>query len=74
MSKGTIIVTKQCLHCKGLTSLLLDKDKYKTWQHGELIQNVWPEWTAEQRELLISGMHGDCWTRVFYGGEDYENN
>lgn len=31
-------------------------EQYSRWCNGELIQNAWPEGTAEQRETLISGI------------------
>jgi len=34
---------------------------------GEFVQNVFPEMSPEDRELLISGTHPACWDR--YMGE-----
>ena len=35
------------------------------WEAGELIQNVMPDLTAEQREFLISGVTPPEWDRMF---------
>lgn len=35
------------------------------WEAGELIQNVMPNLTAEQREFLISGTTPAEWDRLF---------
>lgn len=35
------------------------------WANGEHIQNVWPEKTPDERELLMSGIHPDCWDKMF---------
>ena len=56
------VETRACLHC-GKTSLVaVDAAKLKRWEQGELIQRVWPEWDADERELLITGIHPECWT------------
>jgi hypothetical protein len=36
------------------------------WESGELIQDVMPELTPEQREFLISGITEEEWQRAFY--------
>jgi hypothetical protein len=36
------------------------------WQrHGGLVQDVVPELTAEQRELLLTGIDDEEWNRIF---------
>lgn len=57
--------TKACISC-GLKSIIkLDEAKFQAWQQGEHVQNVWPEKSADERELLITGTHGTCWDKMF---------
>ena len=71
---------KRCIHCKGSTNVGVKANKFhRWWVEKELIQNVWPELTAGQREVMISGMHATCWDKVFPpemedDGEDEELN
>lgn len=58
-------VTKPCIVCKQTSMLSLDMDDFLRWQGGELVQNVWPDWTPDQRELLITGTHPECWDEMF---------
>lgn len=37
----------------------------KRWRQGELIQNAMPYLSAHTRELLISGICGDCFNKLF---------
>ena len=60
-----VVQTEPCLHCGKKSLVEVDRDKLKRWQAGELIQKVWPEWTADQRELLITGTHSECWEKMF---------
>lgn len=61
--------TKQCWHCKGVTTIGVKANKFHRWHIEKvLIQNVWPDATAGQREMLISGMHEACWLELFPPG------
>lgn len=58
-------VTLICMDCKESTTLQLTNEQIKRWKEGELIQNVIPELTEDQRELLISGICGKCFDYLF---------
>jgi hypothetical protein len=32
---------------------------------GEFIQDVFPELSAEDREVFMTGIHPDCWKRLY---------
>lgn len=57
--------TKPCISCGEKSIIELDNDKFVAWISGEHVQNVWPEKTADERELLITGTHGTCWDEMF---------
>lgn len=60
--------TKACVVCGEKSLIELDGKKYHRWtEGGEHVQNVWPEKTADERELLITGTHPDCWNNMFGG-------
>lgn len=40
-------------------------DQYRRWLNGELIQNVMPELSDEEREFIISGCSSDEWDFLF---------
>lgn len=58
-------VTLICMDCKKSTTLQLTDEQIKRWREGELIQNVMPELTEDERELLISGICGKCFDSLF---------
>ena len=45
-------------------------DQLKAWEGGELIQNVMPDLTVEEREFLISGNTAEDWNKMFPEGDD----
>jgi len=39
------------------------------WREGKYIQNAMPYLSADEREILVSGICGDCFDKMFGGGE-----
>jgi hypothetical protein len=36
------------------------------WYNGDgLIQEIWPNLTGDERELIMTGIHPECWNRMF---------
>lgn len=65
--------TKPCLRCGKATVLELTEAEaigVRRWQQGELIQRALPDMPMEQRELLITGTHPECWKIMFPPEED----
>ena len=60
-----ITVELTCPFCGETATVEAEASRIARWQRGELIQSVFPEWTADQRELLISGSHPACWAEAF---------
>ena len=58
-------ITVSCPFCGKETEIVVDKDKYDTWQGGMLIQRAFPNLDSEQRELLITGMCYECQASFF---------
>lgn len=65
MSLNTTIVTQKCIVCNEATTLTVNTVKLRRWQAGEHVQSVWPDWSANKRELMITGTHPDCWDKMF---------
>jgi hypothetical protein len=58
-------VTATCRECKRTVSVKMTQDAYRAWRGGILIQRALPEVSKDDRELLISGICGQCFTRMF---------
>ena len=43
-------------------------EQLERWRNGELIQNVMPELTPDEREFIMSGITPNDWDNIF--GED----
>jgi len=63
-----------CIFCLNVQTILVDMSDVRKWQKGELIQNAMPYLTANERELMISGMCPICWNETFnYVGPIYQD-
>lgn len=56
-----VIVTKTCQWCSQPATIEVGRAAFEKWVEGEKVQNVWPSLGADQREMLISGTHPECW-------------
>lgn len=54
-----------CVHCRQVQTIMLSKTGIEAYQKGALMQDAFPELTAGQREMLISGTCDNCWKKFF---------
>lgn len=66
--KEVSIVT-ECPFCGHANFVEVNEDDYLDWQDGKLAQDAFPYLSADEREMLISGICPTCWDGMF-GGED----
>jgi hypothetical protein len=63
----------ECVHCGTEHILWVNEQDFLDWTSGVgYIQDMLPYLSANERELLISGTCGVCWTRMFGSNEDEE--
>ena len=43
----------------------MTKEKFDEWIKGKLIQDVFPDMSAEYREMFITGIGPCCWNEIF---------
>ncbi len=60
-----MIITKTCILCSKESEVTVKEVDYMAWRDGVSIQNVMPYLTPDQRELLISGICGNCFDDLF---------
>ena len=70
-NKEVTIVTR-CPFCGRANERAVNEADYLDWQDGALVQNAFPYLSADEREMLISGICPTCWESTF-GGEDEED-
>ena len=58
--------SEMCIRDRHITVGNADLD---AWQNGTLIQDAMPYLSADDREILISGICGECFDNMFAGEE-----
>jgi hypothetical protein len=48
----------------------ITEEQWKRWKAGEMIQNVCPHLSKDDREYLISGATKEEWANTFGGDQD----
>lgn len=51
--------------CGDFSHIVVDDYCYRQWRGGELIQRAFPSMTDDERELLVSGTHPECFNALF---------
>ncbi len=63
---GTVTWRSSCLLCGQPSEVKgLDAKGITRWQAGAFVQEAFPGLSADDREILVSGTHGDCYDLAF---------
>jgi len=61
------ILKRTCPFCKNEYAVELTDEEYKKLPRlaNECVQDVFPNWKPEKRELLNTGICNKCWEAIF---------
>lgn len=54
-----------CWKCKSVHLIKVFDRDYIAWKSGKYIQDVMPYLSADDRELFISGICGECYDKLY---------
>jgi hypothetical protein len=65
------VVCPKCPQCGEAAVVLMTADQFEQMhrQSSRSLGMIFPTWTKDQRELLITGLHAKCWD-AFLGPEE----
>lgn len=58
-------IEKVCPRCHKLQIIEVDASQYNDWMAGKNIQIAFPTLSADDREVLMSGICPKCWEEIF---------
>lgn len=61
-------IQRICPYCRCHNLVTVLVSEFENWENGELIQKAFPELSADDRELLLTGICSKCWNEIF--GDD----
>ena len=56
-----MLVQKICPFCRSAVSVEVPLEDYEMWQDGTAIQHACPTLSADEREILMTGICPNCW-------------
>jgi len=65
-------VQKKCRICGEVYTIPMTETEHELLMSGVHIQDALPNHSADDRELLLSGICGKCFDELFYGEEAEE--
>lgn len=72
------VKTKQCMVCGKTGEVQVDEAQFEHYLQGAAAQVAFPDLTASEREMIMTGIHGPCWETMnddllvrYEMGQDY---
>ena len=62
-------ISRTCPLCGKDSSISVDSGSLYLYNQGAMIQDAFPDATADIRETIKTGIHGKCWDSMFGGME-----
>ncbi len=64
--KNPMTLEVDCRICGKTVNLVIEQEDFKKFKNREgAVQNIFPYLSADEREMLISGICPDCWEELF---------
>ena len=64
---GKVTFTRSCPFCGKQHSIAVKQDDFaagaRALCHGALVQDAFPSFSADEREMLITGICSKCWSK-----------
>ena len=57
----TYTIHRRCPFCGKMSHTTVPGPGLWAWEHGEFVQTAFPTLSADEREQVMSGIHGECW-------------
>lgn len=64
------VVTPACLGCDDTAVFVMTVEQHTRYRAGEHVQHIFPHWSPEDRERLISGTCPSCWEDMWAEEDD----
>jgi len=60
-----VVYTDPCLGCGASATFVMTEEQFFRYQSGEPVQHVFPNWSDDDREMLVSGTCPTCFEETF---------
>lgn len=74
MKNLNLTVANRCPMCGKVHTVNVNDVDFQRWQTGASIQNAFPYLSANEREIIMTGICPKCWDKMFFIKEDDEED
>lgn len=61
-----VTISVQCPMCGRENNVKMTLDQFNRWRNNdEYVQDIFPEKSSSEREVLVSGICSNCWDKMF---------
>lgn len=64
-----VLIRRECPFCEKTHILIVPAEGWTAYNNGVLIQDAFPNMTADEREFILTGICPECWDSMV-GDED----
>jgi len=58
------VLCPPCMVCGVSDSVIVPSAGFFNWKNGAFVQDAFPELSADDREMLMTGTHNLCWEKM----------
>lgn len=69
-NRREVCIVTRCPFCGRGNEVEVNESDYWDWDDGKMAQDAFPYLSADEREMLISGICPQCWDKTFGGDEE----
>ena len=74
-NRKEVTIVTECPICHHANEVMVNEEDYFDWTFdGALVQDAFPYLTADEREMLVSGICPTCWEKTFGNFDEYEED
>lgn len=73
VNRKEVTIVTTCPFCGRANEVEVNEMDYLDWDDGLLVQDAFPYLSADEREMLITGICPTCWDKMF-GEEDEDDD
>lgn len=63
-----VLIRRECPFCEKTHILIVPAEGWTAYNNGVLIQDAFPNMTADEREFILTGICPECWDSM--GGDE----
>lgn len=70
VDEGTYALMRKCPFCPTISEVVVEAQGLWDYEHGVMLQNAFPDLSADEREVILTGICTPCYDSITDEDED----